>query len=199
MQTDIYLIRHGEVANPKGVFYGRLTRFTLSRKGRMEIEITADYLIDKNIHAVFSSPLLRARQSAEIIRKKLNLPRIHISQHLLEIKSSFQGKKWEFLNSIDYDFYFSDQRLKGDESMEEVRSRMKKSIGYMAKRYQGKNIVAVSHGDPIMILKTSIEHDSLELRAIRENMQYIKHGEVLHINVENNAIKRIESVFTPNL
>lgn len=42
MGTTVWLARHGEVHNPKQVFYGRLPRMGLSPAGRRQAEALAD-------------------------------------------------------------------------------------------------------------------------------------------------------------
>ncbi len=40
--TIVHLVRHGEVANPTGVLYGRLPGFGLSEDGQMMAKAAAD-------------------------------------------------------------------------------------------------------------------------------------------------------------
>ncbi len=114
MTTNIYLVRHGEVYNPKQIVYGRLPRFGLSEKGRVEIEKTAEFLSDKKIEAIYSSPLLRARQTAGIIQMRLKLPKIMLLKNLLEAKTSLEGKEV-------YKTRFSKSGLFFSSSLEEYR------------------------------------------------------------------------------
>src|SRR5262249_56679907 len=65
--TTLYFVRHTEVHNPRDLFYGRLPRFRISARGREQAERVADYLADEPIVAVYTSPLLRARQTAQVI------------------------------------------------------------------------------------------------------------------------------------
>ena len=69
----IYLVRHGEVYNPRNIIYGNLPGYSLSKNGILQIQNVADQLFDKtNNPIIFSSPLERAIESAEIISSKLN-------------------------------------------------------------------------------------------------------------------------------
>ena len=63
--TCIHLIRHGEVHNPEQILYGRLPRFRLSARGRAQARSAGDHLREHDLRAVFSSPLLRTRQTAK--------------------------------------------------------------------------------------------------------------------------------------
>ena len=58
---------------PDGICLGK-KNVPLSSEGRKEGKILADYLLNKNINNVYSSPLIRARETASIIcDKKLNI------------------------------------------------------------------------------------------------------------------------------
>ena len=70
--TTIYFVRHGEYKNPDNIVPWRLPHFSLSEKGREDIKRDADYFKDKNIEVTYSSPVLRARQSAKVLVKILN-------------------------------------------------------------------------------------------------------------------------------
>jgi len=67
LPTTIYLLRHGQVENPKRVVKERLPGFPLSEVGREEGKEIAQFLARKNISAVYYSPLLRTKQTAQII------------------------------------------------------------------------------------------------------------------------------------
>lgn len=71
----VYLIRHGE--NPANItkeFSYRKVDYPLTPKGVLQAQQTADYFRDRDIDAVYSSPLKRARQTAEIIGETVGLP-----------------------------------------------------------------------------------------------------------------------------
>jgi len=77
-------LRHGEVQNVKDIFYANLPGFYLSTKGKLQAQEAADK-IKKNfsINNIISSPLLRARQTAEIVAETLGLS-INISHNIIE-------------------------------------------------------------------------------------------------------------------
>lgn len=92
----IYLMRHGQAA-PNGILAGQ-TDYPLTQKGETEIQAWASFFAPIPISAVWSSPLLRARQSAEIIMKSLNKP---ISEENFFIEPNFREislGKWEGLS-----------------------------------------------------------------------------------------------------
>jgi len=64
---------------------------------------TADYLSHKPIVAVYSSRLIRAYQTAEIIAKPFSLPVI-TDRRLLDIRTPLQGKPRSYVDPLDGDF-----------------------------------------------------------------------------------------------
>jgi len=74
--TQIYLLRHGETEwNTAGRFQGVLDS-PLTSKGIVQAEVAARRLahVAPAIHAMFSSPLGRARQTADILRSLAAYP-----------------------------------------------------------------------------------------------------------------------------
>ena len=69
-QTDILFIRHAEVMNPDNVFYARLARFKLSEQGLKDAEAAAAALAEEPLAAIYTSPMLRAKQTARIIARR---------------------------------------------------------------------------------------------------------------------------------
>lgn len=198
MKTNIYFVRHGEAVNPDDIWYGRLPGFALSEKGKKEIEQAAEFLSDKNIKTIYSSPLLRTKQSAEIIRSKLNLPLIHFSRNLLEVKSSLQGRSFTYIRSINFNVFAHRGSQIIGETIEEMAKRMQKFIAHVTRAYKGKNIVVVGHGDPIMIVKAMIQGLPIKNESLRPGGEkYIQHGEIYLAEFENSKSPTIRSVFKP--
>ncbi len=71
----LYLVRHGEnVANLTKEFSHRLVDHSLTQKGVDQAQQAAAYFQDKAIDAVFSSPLKRAAETAQIIAAACDRP-----------------------------------------------------------------------------------------------------------------------------
>ena len=67
----IYITRHGEALDDIEDCYGGIADFPLTDTGRDQAASVADRLQNEGIQAIFSSPLERARETAEIIASKL--------------------------------------------------------------------------------------------------------------------------------
>jgi broad specificity phosphatase PhoE len=196
MKTTIYLTRHGEVHNPKQIWYGRMPRFGLTELGKKEIAQTAAFLQSKSIDKIYSSPLLRAKQTAEIIRQKLQLPKVHYTKSLLEIRSSFEGRSLTYVQSVHFDNFSEQYRQATDETMAEIAARIEAFFQTLHTNHKGKQIVAVSHGDILMIAQALIQKQPLVTASIR-GKGYVQHGEVLEIIIEEGKEMIVHSVFKP--
>ena len=93
----IYLVRHGESqANISKRFSG-ITDVELSQLGREQAKEAGKILKDKTIHYIFSSPLKRAKNTAEIIADGIGFNKeIIIDKSLTEVNFGiFENLTWE--------------------------------------------------------------------------------------------------------
>lgn len=70
----IYLVRHGEAEDDIEDCYGGIADFPLTQRGREQAAVIADQLAGEGIAGIYSSPLARARETAEIIAERLQRP-----------------------------------------------------------------------------------------------------------------------------
>ena len=180
-KTVLYLMRHGAVHNPKTILYARIPGMRLSTEGRAQIEETSKSLIRSGVDHIYSSPMLRARQSAGIIADKLKKP-VHISMHLNEIHTPYQGISFDIYHKkIQKTFYSRENIKKGQESIPSIEKRMFKFISKVAKKHKDEKILAASHGDPIMIVRAKLEGKPFNWDYKKTN--YIKTGDYIKIKV----------------
>jgi broad specificity phosphatase PhoE len=178
--SRLLLVRHTEVHNPEQVLYGRLPRFRLSPAGQAMAQRVAERLAGEPVTAIYSSPLLRARQTAEAIAAYHPEATRHRSTLLHEVASAWQGRPF---SSFAPGFSTFDNHLHHtDESMEDIRRRMLRFVRLVARRHAGATVVAVSHGDPITILRVALRGAPLTLPAIRGS-DYAALGSVTEITI----------------
>jgi len=147
--TSIYLIRHGEYENPEYVNPGRLSGFPLSKKGREQVRKLTQYFKNLKIAVLYSSPLLRTRQTAEILSEALDLP-ILFDDRLLEVNTMLDGESMQIFDDTEGGLsYQPDLYALGAESMEDQVSRMSEFIEEKRHQHEGKEVVVVTHGDPL--------------------------------------------------
>lgn len=146
-RTTIHLVRHGEVHNPRKILYGRLSRFRLTVKGLRQAKEAGAHLSDNSIRAVYSSPLLRARQTAlEILAFHPRL-KLHIDQRLNEVHTFYEGRPADQVDRKKGDIYTN--APEGYEQPIDIFRRVQAFLTRLRRQFHGEQIVAVSHGDVI--------------------------------------------------
>lgn len=172
----LYLIRHGRQNSPLCN-----VDVPLDEAGKRQAELVAKRLKNYDIEALYSSNLIRARQTAEIIGKELNLVN-NIEENLREI--SFGAM--EGLNDVEIKERFGDfleERAKADrdlphpegESGQDVYNRafpVIQRIIEKAKDNHLENIAIVSHGGVIRTLVAGLlEADFAKKLCVAKNLE----------------------------
>jgi broad specificity phosphatase PhoE len=166
------------VHNPRDILYGRLPRFRLSEDGHRQALQTARFLSTRAISAIYSSPLLRARQTAEIIAQLQPGVRVRIARALLETRSSYQGEPNSILKQ-GFSFY-EPRRDPSDESMQDIWDRMSRFVSLALRRHSGGSVVLVSHADPITILRVGLEGRELTVHNLHA-VTYAARGSITQL------------------
>src|SRR5215469_8380574 len=126
-KTIVHLLRHGEVYNPQGVLYGRLPNYHLSDNGRRMAEAAATYFADRDVAAVFASPLERAQETAQPTADRLGLT-IQTDQGLIESGNVLEGKTVSLaqlaLNPLNWQYLWNPFTPSWGEPYREVADRV---------------------------------------------------------------------------
>ncbi len=147
--TTLYLVRHGEYDNPGYMYPGRSPGYPLSSRGREQVELLAPYFRDKHVGAIYSSPLLRTRETAEILSSALHLP-VQFDDRLLEVLTHAEGASMNLFDATNGELSYTPKYLsRGAESMGELAERMAGFIEEKRREYLGKEVLVVTHGDPM--------------------------------------------------
>jgi broad specificity phosphatase PhoE len=162
--TTILMIRHADVHNPAGVVYGRLPRFRLSDLGKQQAREIADHLSGLAVGAIYASPQLRARQTARIIAFRVGCSVIHVSTLIDEVLTGHQGKHNSIHGKLNF---YEDPADPSDESIAMIAGRMERFLRQVRRRHGGQTVIAVSHADPIMILRAKVLGLPLVIKSIQ--------------------------------
>ncbi len=145
--TMIHLVRHGEVHNPQGILYARLPRFRLSERGQQQAAAAGVYLQHRPLTAVFSSPMLRARQTAEFIARPHDL-KVQQSELLNEVLTPHQGRP---IAELDAEGWIMYEDLPPDyETPADLLDRVQQMIASVRAQYPEQEVAIVSHGDVVL-------------------------------------------------
>lgn len=150
----LIFVRHGQTDfNKKGIVQGQEKDIPLNDDGRAQVEKTAT-TITKNVDRIISSPLARARETAEIINKRLHRG-VEFSDELKEFSyGSLAGKTWAEIEKItgDPDIHAKDENVMfdhrpfGGESAQDVKARVKHFVDQVAATHSDETMVVTAHG-----------------------------------------------------
>ncbi len=149
--TSIYLVRHGQTAwNKEEIFRGR-TDVPLDETGLKQAELVGQYFKGMEIHGIFSSPLSRARQTAEKVAEFHSL-KVQPLQGIDDMSfGNWEGRPHHEIKEHDNETYRQWVetphlvRLPGGESLEDVRVRAMSAMEEVIRNHPGKTLVFVSH------------------------------------------------------
>jgi probable phosphoglycerate mutase len=153
MKTEIYLVRHGETEwNKEGKFQG-CTDIRLSQEGIVQAGLLKE-VFDNNFDYVYTSPLSRAKQTAEILCQDHDKVKPVVIEDLREINFG----AWEGLTihqireqyPEEYHTWRNDEihgnLVGGDLTLRSAGTRAKDAILSLAEIHAGKKLVFVAHG-----------------------------------------------------
>lgn len=166
----LYLVRHGEAENNVRSILNSLPetkKYSLTERGRKQVSLTAEFLVKAAPDVIFSSPIERTKETAEIIAAATGLS-IRFDERLHEAGMGvFNGKKQkEFLKKYsDPKMRISPDTTDGVESFIDMRGRLKSFLDDVKENYAGKKVVVVSHGDPLEQLHGILTEESPGLSA----------------------------------
>lgn len=165
--SEIFLVRHGETeANKKKLLFGHLD-WDLNKKGINQIKNCSKRLKQitkgKNIDLIITSTLLRAKNSAKIISRKLNIKKIITVKDIYEKSEGIlEGKTYKEFKETDYKNYrkwLKDPlkfRPKKGESIADLNNRVIRAYKFLRRKYSGKNIIIVAHSGTIKVILLNI-------------------------------------------
>ena len=150
------LIRHGQNDMVGEKLAGRLPGVHLNEDGKAQARRLAAEIAHLNLKAVYSSPLERARETAEPIARVHGLD-VEIAPELIEIDfGDWQGKRlkrlkkdrlWKIVQSKPGDFRFP----KG-ESFAEAQARVAEGLNVLSEKHGKDDLIAcVAHSDVIRL------------------------------------------------
>ncbi len=176
----IYLARHGETEwNKKNKVQGH-SDISLNKTGEIQAKKLGEKLKDVNFEAVFSSDLIRAKRTAEIIILEKKLAVITTKALRERMFGRFEGKQVEELkNELGKLTIISKEKqkelaLNDVENDEILMGRFIPFIKEVSLAYQGKNVLIVSHGGLIRAFLNRAGFDMLKYseRPIK-NAEYL--------------------------
>lgn len=175
MLTKIFLIRHGETQwNAIGRLQGS-SDVELSPEGIEQARRLAAHFPAREVGAIYSSDLVRAVMTAEILAAKFNLPVIKVSDLRETNFGDWEGKFFDELAKeypVEFEKFFkSPEELcpPHGETFLESQVRAWAALGKIFVEHENQNVVVVSHGAVIrLILCAALEIPIRKMWAISQ-------------------------------
>ena len=157
--TTIVLARHGETDwNRERRFQGHAD-VPLNDAGRAQAAQLAARLADEPFSSVYTSPLRRAAETAELVAARLGVEvRPHVALKEVDVGS------WSGLSVQDVEARYPEEyarwlenRASGwhdGETWEELAARVVAGLHEIARGHPGEHVLAVTHGGPIRSART---------------------------------------------
>jgi broad specificity phosphatase PhoE len=157
MRTVVHLLRHGEVHNPAGILYGRLPDYHLSELGVKMAETVAEALAGRDVTHLVSSPMERARETAQPLAQRFGLP-VTIDEQLIEGDNYFEGERFgvgdgALRHARSWWLLRNPFRPSWGEPYRQVAARMTAALHAAREAAAGHEAVCVSHQLPIWTLR----------------------------------------------
>lgn len=191
MMKRIFLVRHGETEyNARGICQGQLLDVGLNERGKKQAQKLALALDGKNIGAIYSSPLKRAHETAELIGQKLNLP---TKFHAKLIEGNFgvaDGTSMDIVRTwptyplwINPNPKYDDVHYEKGESKRQIRERVLAALAEICASETAENILIVAHSAIVRYLNWSVGN----------YIQQVPNGSVFEFVFENGVLKAADN------
>lgn len=192
--TTILLARHGETDwNREGRFQGWADP-PLNATGRAQAVDLSVQLMAEELAAVYSSPLRRAYETAEVVAASRGLEPVTVDA-LREVDVG----SWSGLSRAEIEQRFPEQYARwldygqgweDGETYEQMVDRVVGALQELAEARDGERILAVTHGGPMRA--ASAFADRVSYAEARRRSPVVGNTAVLEFAVEAGALRRLD-------
>jgi broad specificity phosphatase PhoE len=152
----LYFVRHGESeANVQSIISNRDLPHPLTELGRQQARRLAQAMAAAPVTRIYSSPVLRARQTAEILSRALGAP-VEITDALREFDCGIaegrsDAEAWTLSRRVVDDWLDRgnlSSRIEGGESFEDLQARFLPFVERLVqeRRSSPDNLILLGHG-----------------------------------------------------
>ncbi len=160
---SIIFLRHGQARNNvERVLAGRTEGVPLTDQGIQQAQNIAKFVEKMNVSKIYSSPIQRAKQTAEIVAKHNSLD-LSFDDRLIELDmGKFTGMKYDEIfnthGNVFMKFYSGDVEIahNGVETFAEVKKRVLSIVDHCLNEHQDQNVLLVTHMDPIKAMLSTV-------------------------------------------
>ena len=160
---QIIFLRHGQAKNnTERILAGRTEGVPLTETGKKQAELTAEFLKHMNISTIYTSPIERAKHTAEIAAKP-NSVDVITDDRLIELDmGKFTGMPYDEIftdhGNVFMKFYEGDLEIahNGVETFDQVKKRVLGMVDHVIEKHPDENVVLVTHMDPIKAMLSTV-------------------------------------------
>lgn len=162
---NIFVIRHGETDwNATGRWQG-WEDIELNENGRTQAYHCAEKIKDRKWGAIITSPLKRARETADILATVLGIDNVQEDNDLIERDiGQVSGMTAEERNIMFPDGYYE-----GLEDWELLCNRMFSAVLNAAQRFYPQDIIIISHDGAIRALRSKLVSNEIDTEKALKN------------------------------
>lgn len=180
--TTICLVRHGETDwNVQGIIQGQ-TDIPLNKLGEQQATQCGRYLKNEDFDIIISSPLKRAKKTAQLINESLNLPIIYNNNLKERYFGIAEGKSKEMMSK-----QFSEQIYPEQETRLALNKRVMTELDIITDAYPNQRVLMIAHGAVINSILLSVSN-----HIIGSQITTLNNGSFTTLNI-NDPIWLIES------
>lgn len=193
MATTIYYVRHGEnLANLTREFSYKLVDYSLTDRGIVQAGQTADHFRSQPITAIYTSPLKRARETAEIIAAALHLS-VNEIEHFREVNVGAlecqppTDETWSLHDRIFAAWLRGEASacFPDGENHKELLARVLDGLTYVTSNHRDEEVIVVAHGGILNATITALcpeayisQPDHIPNCSITALETYVDHGKL---------------------
>lgn len=189
---EIFVTRHGQTSwNALGKIQGQ-TDIELNDTGREQAEKTGNLIKEEKIDLIITSPLKRAKETAEIINENFNVKIIEDNRIMERSYGKCEGltkEEREKLRNVNTEMrniwnYSYNSTINNVETMQDFCSRIYKFLDDITEKYKDKNILLVTHGGVSIPIKCYFTKYPLKkLNRRNEEIKALKNCEIVKFSL----------------
>ncbi len=175
--TSICLVRHGETDwNVAGRLQGR-TDIPLNKNGILQSQQCGEYVQASDWDIIITSPLKRAKQTAEIMNEKVKVPLVEMDEFVERGFGDAEG-----MTKLECTEKFPDKIYPNQEETEAFHNRVMSGMEKINEHYKDKKVLLVAHGaviNAILAILSKGEIGSGKTRLFNtciSNIDFIQNG-----------------------
>jgi probable phosphoglycerate mutase len=170
----IYLVRHGETDWNRERRIQGSSDIPLNSTGQAQAKTTGELLSRRQWDGIFTSPLSRAMETAQIIADQVGLPApIPLSA---VVERNYGDAEGRTASEVD-ELYPGVTEVPGRESREAVVKRVVPALVQLAEKNHGKSVIVVAHGGVIAAILAAVAPERPRTPIVNGSVHSFRHDD----------------------